>query len=947
MASTMLINKFAHLQIPLEDVIEATNHFHDDNIIGRGGFGLVYKGELKRSGNLIKIAALRLDRKQGEGDVEFWTQISMLSDLKHTNIVSIIGFCNEKDEKIIITTYAAKGSLKEHLNSPNLTWMQRLKICVGVARALSYLHHDEERGYAIIHRNINSSTILLDENHEAKLSGFKVYLKQPVNRMDRVILSEPVGTIGYMDPEIEKSKGVTHKSDIYSFGVVLFEVLCGRKAFTPNNENRLLAPLAIHHYDKKTLKDIIYPNLRNQVSSRSLEKYSYLAYFCLKEQRAQRPDTYNIVKELEEALEFQLEREKVVNKLEHLMIPLTHIQSATNDFSETYKIDSGIPCSLYRAKVDNSDKKNHSSKRHDTVLIKRYPSGHHLYYGEKQFLKEIEVLSSVKHPNIVSLLGFCVEASEMILVNENFSNGFLGEYLGNFRDKSILTWEKRLKICIDVAHALRYIHYEMDLVNREVHSFNIGLDDNWGAKIAHFWWSVFLPPNQQDRAFYHNNNFIRDCCVEPEYEKTRNLNRESDVFGFGVVLLETLCGRLVSDQIYLKESDKGLPNIARQRFHMGTLEDMIDPVIKEETGENHFVLNKGPNKESLHTFIKIALKCVAETQDKRPTMKVVVKELEKALFFQKNNKDNPKMSFEDIKRATQNFHNDNCIGGGGFGKVYKGNLEDGDGFKIIVAKRLDTRFGQGEQQFLGELQILLDYKHENVIGLVGYCDEKDEKVIVYEYAPKGSLERYLNDASLTWVKRLNICIDVARALDFLHGGVGKQAKVIHRDIKTANILLSDDWKAKLADFGLSLISPLIQETDYVIDHACGTLGYLDPLYKKSGFLTIESDIYSFGVVLFEILCGRSTFEIHKNEGHYLPEFIKNIFEAGKHDEVVFKHIREEIVPKSLTTFQEIACQCLHHEREKRPTTKEILRELKKALEFQDVAEWLKQLSRSR
>ncbi|KAM0065343.1 putative protein kinase RLK-Pelle-CrRLK1L-1 family [Helianthus debilis subsp. tardiflorus] len=293
------------------------------------------------------------------------------------------------------------------------------------------------------------------------------------------------------------------------------------------------------------------------------------------------------------------------------------------------------------------------------------------------------------------------------------------------------------------------------------------------------------------------------------------------------------------------------------------------------------------------------------------------------------------MSFEDIKRATQNFHNDNCIGGGGFGKVYKGNLEDGDGFKTIVAKRLDTRFGQGEQQFLGELQILLDYKHENVIGLVGYCDEKDEKVIVYEYAPKGSLERYLNDASLTWVKRLNICIDVARALDFLHGGVGKQAKVIHRDIKTANILLSDDWKAKLADFGLSLISPLIQETDYVIDHACGTLGYLDPLYRKSGFLTTESDIYSFGVVLFEILCGRSTFKIHKNEGHYLPEFIKNIFEAGKHDEVVFKHIREEIVPKSLTTFQEIAYQCLQHEREKRPTTKEILRELKKALEFQE------------
>ncbi|XP_035836164.1 receptor-like protein kinase ANXUR2 isoform X2 [Helianthus annuus] len=258
------------------------------------------------------------------------------------------------------------------------------------------------------------------------------------------------------------------------------------------------------------------------------------------------------------------------------------------------------------------------------------------------------------------------------------------------------------------------------------------------------------------------------------------------------------------------------------------------------------------------------------------------------------------MSLEDIKRVTQNFHGDNFIGGGGFGKVFKGNLQDGEGIKTIVAKRLDTRFGQGEQQFFSELQILLDYKHENVIGLVGYCDENDEKVLIYEYLSRGSLDRYLNDTSLTWVKRLNICIDVARALDFLHGGVGKQAK----------------------------------ETDYIIDHACGTRGYVDPLYRQSGFLTIESDIYSFGVVLFEILCGRSTFAIHKHEGHYLPDFIKNNFEEGTYAEVVFKQIREQIVPKSLTTFQEIAYQCLHLEREKRPTTKEVLVELKKALEFQ-------------
>ncbi|KAJ0687540.1 putative protein kinase RLK-Pelle-LRR-I-1 family [Helianthus annuus] len=302
------------------------------------------------------------------------------------------------------------------------------------------------------------------------------------------------------------------------------------------------------------------------------------------------------------------------------------------------------------------------------------------------------------------------------------------------------------------------------------------------------------------------------------------------------------------------------------------------------------------------------------------------------------------MSLEDIKRVTQNFHDDNFIGGGGFGKVYKGNLQDGDGFKTIVAKRLDTRFGQGEQQFFSELQILLDYKHENVIGLVGYCDETDEKVLIYEYLSKGSLDRYLNHTSLTWVKRLNICIDVARALDFLHGGVGKQAKVIHRDIKTENILLNNDWKAKLADFGLSLICSINQETDYIIDHACGTKGYVDPLYRQSGFLTIESDIYSFGVVLFEILCGRSTFEIQKREGHYLRDFIEKSFKEGKHGEVVFKQIREHIVPKSLITFQEVAYQCLHLEREKRPTTKKVLMQLKKALVFQNMASTMNQFA---
>ncbi|XP_071719669.1 probable receptor-like serine/threonine-protein kinase At4g34500 [Rutidosis leptorrhynchoides] len=129
-------------------------------------------------------------------------------------------------------------------------------------------------------------------------------------------------------------------------------------------------------------------------------------------------------------------------------------------------------------------------------------------------------------------------------------------------------------------------------------------------------------------------------------------------------------------------------------------------------------------------------------------------------------------------------------------------------------------------------------------------------------------------------------------------------------------------------------SAIDKETDYAIDHACGTKGYVDPFYLKSGFLTKESDIYSFGVVLFEVLCGRSEFLIHKHEGMHLPSFIKHNFENGKHDEVVFEKIKTQIMPEALTVFYTIAYRCLHENREARPTAEVVVEQLKKALELQ-------------
>lgn len=266
--------------------------------------------------------------------------------------------------------------------------------------------------------------------------------------------------------------------------------------------------------------------------------------------------------------------------------------------------------------------------------------------------------------------------------------------------------------------------------------------------------------------------------------------------------------------------------------------------------------------------------------------------------------------------------------------MYKGEVAYADGRNTIAAKRLDKSLGQGEYEFLMELEILFEYKHENIIGLVGYCNEMDENIIVYEYASRGSLDKHLSNNGLTWRKRLEICIDIASGLDFLHGGAVTQEVVIHRDIKSYNILLNDDWKAKIADFGVSLISPINKDMDYVITNPCGTIGYIDPLYLKSGFLTRGSDIYSLGVVLFEILCGRLVCEIINGKLQILTNLFKRHYQEGNLDEMVFEGIKKQAVPKSLTTFQAIAYQCLHDESKNRPTTSEVLLQLKRALEFQ-------------
>ncbi|GJW33817.1 kinase-like domain, phloem protein 2-like protein [Tanacetum coccineum] len=657
---------------------------------------------------------------------------------------------------------------------------------------------------------------------------------------------------------------------------------------------------------------------------------------------------------------FELRIDK--GNLEHLKIGLNDINEATKNFDDAYIIGSGGFGKVYIADLEHFDSSNSSliegvdkcdlPRKRSTVAIKRITHQE----GEEGFIAEIETLTSCKHENIISLLGFCYEGNgAMILVYEHASKGSLENYLGSSDKMANLNWLQRLNICLDIAHGLSYIHNNTDhgkqkMIHRDIKSDNILLGDNWKAKIADFGLSKFHPADQSASTFYTSMIAGTYVYLDPEYQKDGKLSKKSDIYSFGVVLLEILTGRLAYDSVYTKVNERGIAPIARDHFQKGEVMEIVDHKIKEETDEHVFSLSKGPNKESLDIFLAITFRCVAETQAQRPTIEVVINELKKALDSQENHKDNLKLSLEDIKSATKDFSQDNIIGHGDSGNVYKGATHNTHGDNIIAAKRLDKKSGQGDVEvlaevatakFMAELDILMEYKHLNVIGLVGYCDEEDEKIVVYEYASRGSLDKYLSDDSLTWVMRLKICIDIAIGLEFLHGSVSSPGMVIHRDISSSNILLFDDWKAKITGFGLSLVCPTNQNVvDYVIDNVTGTIGYCDPLHSKTGFLTKESDIFSMGAVLFDILCGKLSSEKLDDEYLYLPFLAKHHYHAEKLDKLVFKGIKEQIVPQSFITFAEIAYRCIHHMREKRPTAHEVVIQLKKALEFhEDFEKW--------
>ncbi|GLT81555.1 hypothetical protein SLE2022_000010 [Rubroshorea leprosula] len=280
-------------------------------------------------------------------------------------------------------------------------------------------------------------------------------------------------------------------------------------------------------------------------------------------------------------------------------------------------------------------------------------------------------------------------------------------------------------------------------------------------------------------------------------------------------------------------------------------------------------------------------------------------------------------SLAEIQAATNHFSDANKLGEGGFGPVYKGIMHNG---REVAVKRLSMTSNQGVQEFENEVKLIIKLQHKNLVRLLGYCLEKDEKLLIYEYMANTSLDAFLFDATkcklLDWETRANIINGTAKGMQYLHED--SRLKIIHRDMKASNILLDDEMNPKISDFGTARIFG-IRQMEANTERVVGTCGYMAPEYALEGQISIKSDVYSFGILTLEIISGKKNNGFTTSDcGQSLLAYAWMLWSEGKAVELIDPNIVHNCLKQDVLRWIQIALLCVQDDPAHRPTMSSIV-----------------------
>ncbi|KAM1046838.1 hypothetical protein TB2_025810 [Malus domestica] len=296
-------------------------------------------------------------------------------------------------------------------------------------------------------------------------------------------------------------------------------------------------------------------------------------------------------------------------------------------------------------------------------------------------------------------------------------------------------------------------------------------------------------------------------------------------------------------------------------------------------------------------------------------------------------------TYEELALATEGFSDSNLLGQGGFGYVHKGVLPNG---KEVAIKQLKAGSGQGEREFQAEVEIISRVHHRHLVSLVGYCMTGSERLLVYEFVPNNTMEFHLHGKgrpTMEWSTRLKIALGSAKGLAYLHEDC--HPKIIHRDIKAANILLDFKFEAKVADFGLAKLSSDLNT--HVSTRVMGTFGYLAPEYASSGKLTDKSDVFSFGVMLLELITGRRPVDasqtyVEDSLVEWARPVLTRALEERNFDGLVDPKLQNSYDPNEMARMVACAAACIRHSARRRPRMSQVVRALEGDVSLSDLNE---------
>ncbi|URE41841.1 serine threonine-protein kinase [Musa troglodytarum] len=612
--------------------------------------------------------------------------------------------------------------------------------------------------------------------------------------------------------------------------------------------------------------------------------------------------------------------------------------------------------------------------------------------GSKEFLVEVLMLTVLRHPNLVSLIGYCAEGDERLLVYEFMPKGSLEDHLFDLSPrKPPLEWNTRIRIALGAAKGLTYLHDDASppVIYRDMKAANILLDNNFNPKLSDFGLAKLGPVGDKTHVSTRVMGTYGYCA--PDYVMSGKLTLKSDIYSFGVLLLELITGRRAFDYsrtraeqnlvtwevlswlihlfkasichepftswlsspqcvsrsrhmfgpswlMWLSPRPCGIPALRCRTQLQG--QELLHLCLQEmqpassrgcsvgkgrSTTDSDITATTGILSTISNSTFGRSMGSCGTVGDACPEGRIL--EAPNLRIF----------TFAEMRSATRNFKPDSVLGEGGFGRVYKGWVDEKtlnptrSGIGMIVAvKKLNPESLQGLEEWQSEVNFLGRLSHPNLVRLLGYCWEERELLLVYEYMAKGSLENHLFRKGkayepLSWDLRMKIAIGAARGLAFLHLS---EKQVIYRDFKASNILLDANFDPKLSDFGLAKNGPT-GEQSHVTTRVMGTYGYAAPEYVATGHLYVKSDVYGFGVVLLEMLSGLRALDTTRPSGqHNLVDFAKPFLsDRRKLARLMDPRLEGRYPSMAAQQAAQLTLGCLAGDPKNRPSTKEVVETL--------------------